>query len=282
MENKNRMKIYLAKHAGFCFGVKRAMDIATKLIGEDNVYSLGPLIHNPQVVEDLEMKGIKCVKELDEIPKGKVIIRAHGVPPQEIQQAKELRLDVVNAVCPYVKKVHNITKKLEEGGYQVIILGEKKHPEVIGIKGNSENAIVIEDLRDTKKLSNYKKIGLVSQTTQSKEKFGELIEELEKHTQELKVYNTICDATEQRQQSAVELAKKVDLMIVLGGYNSGNTRRLAELCSKETETVHVEKFSDLDKKVLAGKEEIGVTAGASTPDYLIKELLKELKSYRVG
>lgn len=273
------MKIYLAKHAGFCFGVKRAIDIATKTAGK-NVYTLGPLIHNTQVVEDLEKKGIRCAESLSEIPEGTVIIRAHGVPPQTIQQAKNLGLKVIDATCPYVKKVHNITKKLQEEGYQVIIFGEKEHPEVIGVKGNSENAIVIENLEEAKKLGNYEKIGLVSQTTQSKEKFKEAAEELKNHTNKLKVCDTICAATEKRQQAAIELAKKADLMIILGGYNSGNTRRLAELCSKETKTLHIEQPSELNKEVLKGKEKIGITAGASTPDYLIKELTEKLNRMR--
>lgn len=270
------MKVQLAEHLGFCFGVKRAMDIVTKLTGEDNVYTLGPLIHNPQVVKDLEEKGIKYVEKIADVPKGKVVIRAHGAPSKVIQQAKDNGLETIDATCPYVKKVHEIIKKLQKNNYQIIILGEKKHPEVIGLKENSENAIVIENLEEAKKIDYYEKIGMVSQTTQSKERFEKIVEELKKHAKELKVYNTICDATEKRQQAATDLAKKVDLMIVLGGYNSGNTKRLAELCSKETETVHVEKYSDINEKVLKGKENIGITAGASTPDYLIKELIQEL------
>jgi len=273
------MKVYIAEHAGFCFGVKRALDIATKLIGETNVYTLGPLIHNPQVIGDLEKNGIRCLEYLSEIHGGKVIIRAHGVPPQIVQEAKQKGLEVIDATCPYVKKVHDITKKLHDQGYQVIIFGEKEHPEVIGVKGNSENAIVIENLEEIMMMKNYEKIGLVSQTTQSSQKYKSISEELKKHTKELKVYNTICDATEKRQQSAVELSKKVDMMIVLGGLNSGNTRRLAELCNKETTTIHVEKFSDIEKKTLASKKTVGVTAGASTPDYLIKELIRELETY---
>jgi len=279
MANNNKMKIYLAEHAGFCFGVKRAMDIVSELIGEDDVYTLGPLIHNPQVVKDLEEKGIKCIEDLVEIPKGKVVIRAHGVPPETIQKANDLELGVIDATCPYVTKVHNLTKKLDREGYQVIILGEKKHPEVIGIKGNSENAIVIEDLEEVKNLDKYEKIGLVSQTTQSNNKFKLLARKLEKYSDEIKIYNTICNATDERQKAAVKLAEQMDLMIVLGGYNSGNTRRLAELCSEETETLHIEKFSDIDQKVLQGKKKVGVTAGASTPDYLIKELIEELNKY---
>lgn len=271
------MKIYLAKHAGFCFGVKRAIDMATKTAGR-NVYTLGPLIHNAQVVKDLEKKGIKCAESLSEIPEGTVIIRAHGVPPQTIQQAKNLGLEVIDATCPYVEKVHNITKKLQKEGYQVMILGERNHPEVIGVKGNSENAIVVEDVEEARKLGCYEKLGLVSQTTQSKEKFKEIVKELKKHVKKLKIYNTICSATEKRQQAATSLAQKVELMIVLGDRNSGNTRRLAELCSKETQTLHVEKSSDLDKAVLKEKKKIGVTAGASTPEYLIKDTIKHLKN----
>ncbi len=273
------MKVYLAEHAGFCFGVKRAIDLATKLVGQEKVYTLGPLIHNPQVIEDLEKNGIRCIEDLTEILEGKIIIRAHGVPPQTIQKAKQKGLGVIDATCPYVKKVHNITKKLQKQGYQVIIFGEKQHPEVIGVKGNSENALVIENLEELTTIGGYEKIGLVSQTTQSPKKYETIAEELKKHAKELKVYSTICDATEKRQQSAVELSKKVDLMIVLGGLNSGNTRRLAELCSKETATIHVEKFSDIEKKILENKENVGITAGASTPDYLIKELVQQLESY---
>lgn len=276
------MKIHLAKHAGFCFGVRRAMEIVNNLIGEENVHTLGPLIHNPQVVKDLEQKGIKYIETLEEIPAGKVIIRAHGVPPQEIQKAKQLGLEVIDATCPYVKKVHDTTKKLHKENYQVIIFGEENHAEVIGIKGNSETAIIIESSEEARKLGYYEKLGLVSQTTQSKEKFEKTAKELEKHASKLKVYNTICDATAKRQEAAAELAKKVELMIVLGGYNSGNTKRLVELCSKETETVHIEKFSDLEIKILERKKEIGLTAGASTPDYLIKELINKIESYRVG
>lgn len=275
------MKVQLAEHLGFCFGVKRAMDIVTRLVGEDNVYTLGPLIHNPQVVKDLEEKGIKYVEKIADVPKGKVVIRAHGAPSKVIQQAKNNGLEIIDATCPYVKKVHEIIKKLQKDGYQVVILGEKEHPEVIGLKENSENAVIenaviIENLEETKKICSYEKIGLVSQTTQPKEKFKEIEKELKKHAKELKVYNTICDATEKRQQAAINLAKKVDLMIVLGGYNSGNTKRLAELCSKETETVHIEKYSDINEKILKGKENIGITAGASTPSYLIEELIQEL------
>lgn len=273
------MKVYLAEHAGFCFGVKRAIDRATKLVGQQNVYTLGPLIHNPQVIEGLEQKGIKCIESLTEISEGKIIIRAHGVPPQTIQKAKQKGLEVIDATCPYVKKVHNLTKKLHKQGYQVIIFGEKEHPEVIGVKGNSKNAIVIENLEEIATLGRYEKIGLVSQTTQSPKKYETISEELKKHAKELKVYSTICDATEKRQQSAVELSKKVDLMIVLGGLNSGNTRRLAELCNKEITTIHVEKFSDIETKILENKNNVGITAGASTPDYLIKELIQALEVY---
>ncbi|MCG2718565.1 MAG: 4-hydroxy-3-methylbut-2-enyl diphosphate reductase [Nanoarchaeota archaeon] len=282
MANKNKMKVYLAERAGFCFGVKRAMDIVSELEGEEDVYTFGPLIHNPQVFEKLRQKGIKCAENIKDIVKGKVVIRAHGVSPRTIQELKELKLKIVDATCPYVKKVHKLTKKLDQEGYQVIILGEKEHPEVIGIKGNSENAIVIEKLEDIESLKSYSKIGLVSQTTQSKDKFKLLSDKLTDYADELKVYNTICNATEQRQKTAVKLAKQMDLIIVLGGYNSGNTRRLAELCSKETETVHIEQFSDLDKAILDDKEKVGVTAGASTPDYLIEDLIQKLESYTVG
>lgn len=270
------MKIHLAKYAGTCYGVERALNLANEQSGQKNVYTLGQLIHNPQVIDSLEKKGVKCIKKLSEISEGKIIIRAHGVTPQEIQEAEKLGLEVIDATCPYVKKVHNIVKKLYLQGYPSIILGEKKHPEVIGIKGYSKNLMVIANLEEAKKLSNYDKLGLVSQTTQSTDKFEKIIQELENHTKELKVYNTICDATIKRQQAAIELSKKVGVMLVLGGYVSGNTQRLAEICGKETETYHIEQFSDLDKRVLEGKEEIGITAGASTPEYIINKLIKEL------
>jgi len=271
------VNIHIAEHSGTCYGVERALEIARDQEGK-KVYTLGSLIHNKRVIEDLEKKGVKYIEDISGISSGKVIIRAHGVGPKIIREIKAKGLEVIDATCPYVKKVHNLAKKLDKD-YQLVILGEKEHPEVVGIKGYAEKSIVVENLEDAEKLGEYEKIGLVSQTTQSKEKLDKIILELEKHTKYLKVYNTICDATVKRQDSAINLAKKVELMIVLGGYNSGNTRRLAELCNEYVETYHIESFLDLDKKVLEGKEEIGLTAGASTPDNQIKEIVKNLEGH---
>jgi 4-hydroxy-3-methylbut-2-enyl diphosphate reductase len=262
-------RVIISDNAGFCFGVKRAVKIALNTKG-NKVNTLGPIIHNPQVVRLLEQKGITPVNELKEAS-DTLIIRAHGVPDSTIREAESLGLKVVDATCPLVKRVKTAAKELYDSGYSVLVVGEKSHPEVISIV-KDVGLTVIEKPSDVDNLPHYKKAGVVSQTTQTRGNFNEITKRLKSRCDELKVVNTICDATTNRQNSAVELAKKVDFMVVIGGYNSSNTKNLAELCRRIITTRHIEDASELEKGWFEGKETVGITAGASTPDFVIKEV----------
>ncbi len=269
------MNIRLAKNYGFCFGVKRALDIAKKT--NDKANTIGPLIHNPQVIAALEKNGIKAVSSLNKIKQKKVIIRAHGVPDSVLKKLK--KKNIIDATCPFVKKAQHIAKISEKQGYQVIVVGEKNHPEVKGIVGNLKRKTVIESLNDLKKLKKYRKIAIISQTTQSKAKVNEIVKALKKKSKEVKVSDTICNATAERQIAAINLAKHSDLMIVIGGYNSANTKQLARLCSTLTTTKHIETTKDLKKQWFKSKNNIGITAGASTPNYIVRDVIEKIKNF---
>lgn len=272
------MKITIAENAGFCFGVKRALDTINK-IKDKNIYVLGKLIHNPRVIQDLEKKGIKSIENSDNIGENStIIISAHGIPDKTIEELKNKNLEVIDCTCPLVKKVHNLTKDAEKQGYTIIIFGDKEHTEVKGIKGNLKNTIIISDISEIKNLDKNKKYCLVSQTTQSVEKFNKLVEELKKSIRDLRICDTICIPTKQRQSSSIELAKKSDLMLVIGGKISANTKRLAQICSQLTETYHIETEKELKKEWFKGKEHIGITAGASTPDSIINKVIDRIKN----
>jgi 4-hydroxy-3-methylbut-2-enyl diphosphate reductase len=268
------MKVKLSKKHGFCFGVKKAIDCVLKLEGEVN--TLGPLIHNPQFVKELAEKGIKPVSSIDEINSKTVIIRTHGIPDKIIDELNKRNINIINLTCPFVKTVQNHAKELEKQGYKVIIIGEKGHPEVEAIKSNLKDAIIIENIEEAKAIKNYEKIGIVAQTTQKVEYFLNIAEELKKHTKETKLINTICNATQERQEAALELAKEVDIMIVIGGYNSANTKQLTKLCEAIVETKHIETEDDLNKSWFKDKNIVGITAGASTPDSIIKKVKERL------
>lgn len=274
------MDIIIAGEAGFCFGVKRAIESAMETAQDSNtpVYTLGPIIHNPQVVKKLEEKGVKAIDSLDEITEGTVIIRSHGVSPAVIKAAREKGLHVVDATCPFVKKAQKEAKNLVDEGYQTIIFGDPDHPEVKGICGSTEGkAYIVNDIKDLHSLELSNKIGFVAQTTKSPESFRDLISAVIERSKELKVYNTICNTTESRQESARKLAKNVDVMFVIGGYNSANTKRLAEICLETgTPTYHIETAAEINKQWLENKEKIGITAGASTPEWLIKEVIEAM------
>ncbi|TDX53304.1 bifunctional 4-hydroxy-3-methylbut-2-enyl diphosphate reductase/30S ribosomal protein S1 [Orenia marismortui] len=278
------MEIILAEHAGFCFGVNRAMDLALK-IGKDKdgkVHTLGPLIHNPQAVKKLEEVDVRVESDIEKITEGTVIIRSHGVPPEILEQAEKQELEVVNATCPFVKTAQRNAKELMEEGYDVVISGDQDHPEVIAILGYTDNqAIIVQDESDFEKLDNLKKAGVVAQTTQSLERLQKLTAYLLKNVSELKVYNTICTTTGQRQREAARLSKKVDMMIVIGGYNSANTNRLAEICSESgVKTHHIERAEELNKDWFKNIKKVGITAGASTPNWIIKEVLKRMSEIK--
>lgn len=279
------MEILIAEHSGFCEGVERAFRIAidTAQAGIP-VFMLGNLVHNKQVVERLQNLGVKSVSSLSEIPgntKGTLLISAHGVAPEVYEQAKGMSLEVVDTTCPWVKKAQKIAKELADEGRFVIIVGDKGHPEVKALVGwSGGRAVVVENLEDLGKLSLSTKdrVGVLAQTTQAEEHFDRMVAELKKKVKDLKEYDTICGATSKRQSAAVELAKKVDLILVIGDKMSANTKRLTELCSKTgTETHQIQTVEELDQSWLVGKSKVGITAGASTPEWVIQEVIKSLR-----
>lgn len=276
------MEIRIAENCGFCYGVKRAVNMAQDTSDQlERSYTLGPIIHNPQVVSNLEEHGVYAVDSLDEIPGGTVIIRSHGVGPAVYEEATDKGLKVVDATCPHVKKAQQDAKSVIDSGMSLVILGEEKHPEVISINLWAQNkGIVIETEEEAKILLFVENRGVVVQTTFSQFKFQSIIDILEEKTQNLKVFKTICTATQERQNSAVELAKTVDLMIVVGGKNSGNTNRLAEVCRDVgCTTYHIETAAELQLDWFNHVQTVGVTAGASTPDWIIKEVIDTMNEF---
>jgi 4-hydroxy-3-methylbut-2-enyl diphosphate reductase len=276
------MKVLVAEKCGFCHGVRNAISIAEKiLVKEKNVYSLGPIIHNKDEVERLAKAGLKTVEKIDEIRSGTVIIRSHGASPEQVRMLKEKKLNVIDATCVLVKRVQQIAAQLEKDGYKVVIIGEKNHPEVQAVVGCAKDVIVITEKTDLGKLPKNAKLGIVCQTTQSPEYFGKMLGAIGRLSfSELKVINTLCQEAIKRQESAVQLCKQVDIMFVLGGLDSANTRRLAELCKKyNNETFYLQNWKELDIRVVSGKNTAGVTAGASTPDWIIAEFVKNLEDF---
>ncbi len=240
------------------------------------VYTLGPLIHNPQVVEKLKKKNVKVASSLSEIDSGIIIIRSHGVAPEVLKKAKEKNLKIIDATCPFVKNAQKYAAKLIEDGYQTFIYGDKNHPEVKGIFGAAQKkAIIIKDKEELLEKDLENRVGFVAQTTKSPESFRDIIASIVVEVKELKVFNTICNTTDVRQSSARRLAEDVDIMFVIGGHNSANTTRLAEICeATNTPTYHIETADEINKDWLIGKNKVGITAGASTPDWLIREVIQ--------
>src|SRR6056297_422550 len=272
------LEIITADEAGFCFGVKRAIEIVKEAVAgtDKKVYKLGPLIHNPQVVEDLRQKGVHLVDDIEDIDDGILIIRTHGVEPEVLERAQKKGLDIIDATCPFVKNAHKYANELVETDYQTFIFGDRNHPEVRGIFGHTKNkGIIIETIDDLKGIDLEDNIGLVAQTTQSYEDYLKIISYLLPKAKELKIFNTICNTTGNRQEAARELAKKVDVMYVIGGHNSANTKRLAEISANtNTPTFHIETVDEINWDKIKKTNKIGITAGASTPDWIIKEVLE--------
>ena len=276
------MEVLVAEKCGFCLGVNNAIELAKKTLAEqDNVYSLGQIIHNQEVVQELAQSGLKTVESVDAMDSGTVLIRSHGATLQQLQKINKKGLQIVDATCVLVKRLQKISQKLNEDGYKVAIIGDQDHPEVQGIVGFAKNVLVIGSKSDLHKLPGRGKLGVICQTTQSPDYFAEILSEIVKRGfSELKVINTLCREAIKRQDSAVELCRKVDIMFVLGGLHSANTRKLAELCKKHNDqTFHLQNWAELDKSVLCGKNTAGVTAGASTPDRVIREFVEKLRAF---
>lgn len=277
-------EIIVANRAGACYGVERALNLTLENASRASgpVHTLGPLIHNPIVVKDLEARGVRVASCPADAGSGLLIIRAHGTMPEVIAEAKELGLEVLDATCPYVKKVHVAAEKLVRVGYDVLVVGEAGHPEVEGILGHAGKARVVGSVEDVRALEADgalgQKIGVVVQTTQRLPLLQAIASELLAYAKEVRVVNTICAATQERQQAAAELAAEADAMIVIGGKNSGNTRRLYEICSDACEnTHHIEDVAELEAAWVHDAAKIGVTAGASTPQAHIDGVVAKLK-----
>jgi len=276
------MKVIVAENCGFCPGVRNAISMAEKILSvEKEVYSLGSIIHNRDVVERLAKTGLKTVDNVDQIPAGTVLIRSHGAAPEQIAKLKAKGLKIVDATCVLVKRVQKIAAELAEEGYKVVIIGDENHPEVQAVMGCANDVVVVANEKDLYNLPKNKKLGVICQTTQSPEHFSTMICEIGRHGfSELKVINTLCREAIKRQESAVEVCKKVDIMFVLGGLQSANTRKLAELCKKyNNKTFHLQNWNEFDKSICFGKKIAGVTAGASTPDWIIAEFVEKLTSF---
>lgn len=280
-------EVLIAENAGFCFGVKRAMNMAQKELEEKkdiSVYALGPLIHNKQAVEKYENMGLITIDKIDDVNQNlesEMIIRSHGVPKITYDEAESRSIDIVDTTCPFVKKIHYIVSKGEEENKSIILLGDSNHPEVIGINGwCKDKAIIFKELEEVKDydFDKTKEYLVVSQTTMNEKNFDNIIEYLETLGLKLSVKNTICSATRVRQQAARELSQKVDVMVVIGGKHSSNTQKLVKICSEIVDTISIETKEDMKDVDFSGYNKIGVTAGASTPDWIIEEAIEFLKT----
>jgi 4-hydroxy-3-methylbut-2-enyl diphosphate reductase len=276
------MEIKIAEVSGFCFGVERVIEMVEKKSRETPVDTLGPLIHNPVVVRELEKKGVKAISSLEETEKKAVVIRAHGVPPEVYKKAEKLNISLFDGTCPFVKIVQNMAKRLYEDGYEVVVVGKKHHPEVIGVVGYTEGkAHVVSSPEEARKIPLKKKrVGVVVQTTFRFDIFAKCVEELMKRASEVRVFNTRCSDTDRRQEAAIKLAKEVEVMIVVGGKNSSNTRRLYELTEKQgVRTYHIESPDELEPVWFKGVEKVGIIGGASTPQRVVEEVVERIKGF---
>ena len=281
------MEIICAKTAGFCFGVKRAVELVFSQVEEhkeDKVYTYGPIIHNGEVIKALEDKGVMILhskEELEEIHGGVVVIRSHGVEKAIYDLLEEKKVKVVDATCPDVKKIHSIVHKESEEGKHIVIMGDSHHPEVQGIRGWVQGeATVVESLQDIEDLSipESKKCFIVAQTTFNLEKFKDLVEIIKKKGYDISVLNTICNATKKRQEEAKKIAEQAEAMIVIGDVSSSNTQKLYEICQNACEaTYYIQTLEDLDFNQLESVKSVGITAGASTPNTIIEEVQNSVR-----
>ena len=282
------MNVILAKSAGFCFGVKRAVDMVYKEAdrGDTPIYTYGPIIHNEEVVSDLEAKGVRVIEDVDELrdaQRGIVIIRSHGVGPSVYREIQKLGFEIVDATCPFVLKIHRLVEQHSRDGERIVIIGNASHPEVAGIREWSEDAqttiIGSREEAENFTVKDGKKVCIVSQTTFNYNKFQELVEIISEKGYDIIVLNTICNATEERQTEAARIAAEVDAMIVIGGRSSSNTQKLFEICKKEcNNTYYIQTVKDLDLTCLKSIDNVGITAGASTPNNIIEEVQKNVRN----
>jgi 4-hydroxy-3-methylbut-2-enyl diphosphate reductase len=283
-----KIKVKKAREYGSCFGVRRAIKIIDKAVKEHReISTLGPIVHNRLVVTKLNESGVKVIDDLDRVQGGVIAIASHGAPPQLLSQIQARNLQVIDTTCPIVRSAQKAAKKLADAGFRVVIFGEATHPEVKGLLGwAGGNAVATMNGAEVANLELPPRLGIVSQTTQSQSSFVEFCNDVIKGVfpavLEIRIVNTLCQETQKRQQAAVELAAGSDLMIVVGGHNSANTQRLAEVCVPLVETHLIETADEIKRGWLVGKRHIGVTAGASTPDEAIEEVILKLQSLAGG
>ncbi len=282
------MKVTLAKSAGFCFGVKRAVNMVYEQIRQKDtpIYTYGPIIHNEEVVKDLESKGVQVVLDLTtlpSIPKGTIIIRSHGISREEYEAMNAAGFEVLDATCPFVLKIHRLVEENSKKGRHIIIIGNENHPEVQGIRGwvQGDGVTILADRQEAVRFSLKEPVPvtIVSQTTFNYNKFQELVEIITKKGYDINVLNTICNATEERQTEARQIAKESEAMIVIGGKSSSNTQKLFEICKNEcANTYYIQTSSDMDFTKLRSINNVGITAGASTPNNIIEEVSKNVRN----
>ena len=281
------MKIIKAESAGFCFGVKRAVDTVYKCTEtgtDEKIYTYGPIIHNEEVVKDMEKRGVRVIRseeDLAALKEGTVIIRSHGVEKRVYEELEKKGIHIVDATCPFVKKIHKIVEKHSEQGDRIIIIGNPDHPEVQGIRGWAKSPVSV--IRNVEEAESFfcpadQKICIVAQTTFNYNKFKELVEIIEKKSYDVSVLKTICNATKERQTEARSIAETVDAMIVIGDKHSSNTQKLFEICRKAcNNTYYIQTLGDLDLNQLGSVETVGITAGASTPNNIIEEVQNNVR-----
>ncbi|MDI6703168.1 MAG: 4-hydroxy-3-methylbut-2-enyl diphosphate reductase [bacterium] len=273
------MEVILATKAGFCFGVKRAIKLTYEaLTKKENVYTLGPLIHNPQMVRKLEEDGVRVIDDLRDVRGGILVLRSHGVSPLVYKQAEERGLEVIDATCPRVRTVQDLASRLKEDGYQLIIVGERDHPEVMSIMERVEgDAKVIGEIEEVCKIDFKRNVGVIGQTTQDLSLYKDIIGRILEEVQEIRVYNTICEETIKHQAASLELAKMVDVIFVVGGRDSANTKRLVSVCRKAgVGTYHIEYPEEING-IETSVRKVGVAAGTSTPPWVINEVVNKLR-----
>lgn len=273
------MEILKARTQGFCFGVELTYKKAlAETAQHDDVHTMGNIVHNPLIVKELEEHGLKNAESVDDIESGTLFVRAHGLPPQTLEKAEAKGLRVVDATCPMVTRTQKLAKKLQEEGRSVIILGDPKHPEVAGIAGHVPGAIILNEWpADESQIRRMRRIAIVSQSTLNEDKFKDLVAKIAAINYETRVYNTICPDTQGRQLSARELARDVDVMVVIGGTKSANTRHLAEISEGQGARAHlVENADELKREWFTGDERVGIATGASTPGFLADEVEQKL------
>ncbi len=271
------MNVRIAKNSGFCFGVKRAINMALEAAHtHDSIVTLGPIIHNPQMVAKLSEEGIVSIEETSEIYGRPTIIRSHGVKKETLQQLLHDKIEIINATCPYVSKAQEQAQILSKEGYQVIIMGDKDHPEVKALRSYLDGEVIIVENAGELPVKKFGKIGIICQTTRNITDLENLVQKLIPQSHEIRIINTICNATSVRQTSTIDLARKSDLMIVIGGRNSSNTKMLAKISEKYAVTYHIETEREIECKWFNHVYDIGITAGASTPDWIIVEVYNKI------